>query len=65
MQYPLTGVLRFEEETLHDALNRVEGEILERALKYNEMNRRKTAKDLGIGLRTIYDKISKRRRLRL
>lgn len=65
MQYPLTGVLRFEEETLHDALNRVEGEILERALKYNEMNRRKTAKDPGIGLRTIYDKISKRRRLRL
>ncbi|WP_338789204.1 sigma 54-interacting transcriptional regulator [Metabacillus sp. FJAT-53654] len=47
------------EETLADAVERVEAEVIKRSLEVHEYNRTKTAKALGISLRSLYYKMEK------
>jgi PAS domain S-box-containing protein len=47
------------EETLADAVERVEAEVIKHSLEVHEYNRTKTAKALGISLRSLYYKMEK------
>ncbi|MGM0874146.1 MAG: sigma 54-interacting transcriptional regulator [Bacillota bacterium] len=47
------------EETLADAVERVEAEVIKGSLEVHEYNRTKTAKALGISLRSLYYKMEK------
>jgi PAS domain S-box-containing protein len=47
------------EETLADAVERVEADVIKHSLEVHEYNRTKTAKALGISLRSLYYKMEK------
>ena len=47
------------EETLAEAVDRVEADVIKRSLEFHEYNRTQTAKALGISLRSLYYKMEK------
>ncbi|WP_078432660.1 sigma-54 interaction domain-containing protein [Metabacillus halosaccharovorans] len=47
------------EETLAEAVERVEADVIKRSLEFHEYNRTQTAKALGISLRSLYYKMEK------
>jgi PAS domain S-box-containing protein len=53
------SIVHNNEETLADAVERVEAEVIKNSLEIHEYNRTKTAKALGISLRSLYYKMEK------
>lgn len=54
-----TSFVHNNEETLAEAVERVEAEVIRRSLEQHEYNRTQTAKALGISLRSLYYKMEK------
>jgi transcriptional regulator with PAS, ATPase and Fis domain len=52
-------IVHNNEESLADAVERVEAEVIKGSLEVHEYNRTKTAKALGISLRSLYYKMQK------
>ncbi|QGQ47155.1 sigma-54 interaction domain-containing protein [Metabacillus sediminilitoris] len=53
------SIVHNNEETLAEAVERVEAEVIKNSLEIHEYNRTKTAKALGISLRSLYYKMEK------
>jgi len=54
-----TAFVHNNEETLAEAVERVEADVIKRSLEFHEYNRTQTAKALGISLRSLYYKMEK------
>lgn len=54
-----TPFVHNNEETLAEAVERVEADVIKRSLELHEYNRTQTAKALGISLRSLYYKMEK------
>ncbi|PMC39551.1 sigma-54-dependent Fis family transcriptional regulator [Bacillus sp. UMB0899] len=54
-----TAFVHNNEETLAEAVERVEANVIKRSLEFHEYNRTQTAKALGISLRSLYYKMEK------